>query len=87
MEHSINLAAGHFAQVIAPTSSSQLLKRLKCVLDRADNDDDEDLDGLDAAIEQELGGNTGDDADADAEEADEHHDLDSADAPCSCLLL
>jgi hypothetical protein len=50
MEHTINLAAGHFLMAVSPTSSCKLLKKIKAAVKRSDVDFDAldvSLDGID----------------------------------------
>lgn len=50
MEHTINLAAGHFLMAVSPTSSRKLLKKIKAAVKRSDIDFDAldvSLDGID----------------------------------------
>ncbi len=58
MEHAIHLGAGHFIQVVSPTSAHTVIKKIKKVLRNAELDDDSvDFD----ALEADLGSNDGDD--------------------------
>jgi TATA-binding protein-associated factor Taf7 len=71
MEHALHLAAKHFVEDVSPTSASALLKKVKGVMVNATGEDDEmDLDALNAeldSIEAEIGE---DDDEADAEDYD-----------------
>jgi len=67
MEHALHLGAGHFIQVISPTSGRILVKKIKKVFHDAELDDDNiDLDVLGS----DLGGDDSDNNDDDSEAAE-----------------
>ena len=70
MEHSIDLAACHFIQAVAPLSMQKIIKKLKCTFRDAAIKDTVDLDALDAHIAAGSFDLIGDD-DSEAEEGDE----------------
>lgn len=52
MEHTINLAAGHFLMAVSPTSSRKLLKKIRAALRNSELDGSSiDFDALDASLE------------------------------------
>lgn len=52
MEHTINLAAGHFLMAVSPTSSQKLLKKIKAALRKSELDGSViDFDALDTSLE------------------------------------
>jgi hypothetical protein len=71
MEHTINLAACHFVTAVSPTSTRQLLKKIKAALKCAETDGEYvDLDALDAGLnglDNEGGGDEEDDDDEDVD--------------------
>lgn len=75
MEHAIHLGAGHFIQVVSPTSARTVVKKIKKALRNAKLDDDSvDFD----ALEADLGSNDGDD-DTDTDNDDDGAALEEAD--------
>ena len=67
MEHALHLGAGHFIQVVSPTSGHILVKKIKKVFHDAELDDDNiDLDVLGS----DLGGDDSDNNDDDSEAAE-----------------
>jgi hypothetical protein len=81
MEHAIHLGAGHFIQVVSPTSARILVKKIKKAFHDAQLDDDNiDFD----ALEADLGGDdddndNADDANNEADDNDEDADDEAAD--------
>ena len=81
MEHPIHLGAGHFIQVVSPTSARILVKKIKKAFHDAQLDDDNiDFD----ALEADLGGDdddndNADDANNEADDNDEDADDEAAD--------
>jgi hypothetical protein len=71
MEHALHLAAKHFVEGVAPTSSTSLLQKVKGAMANATRDDTAiDLDALNSeigGIEAAMG--------HDAEEEDEEYDV------------
>ena len=67
MEHAVHLSAGHFIQVVLPTSAHILVKKIKkAFCDAQLNDDNIDFN----ALEADLGGDDDDDND-NADDADD----------------
>jgi hypothetical protein len=50
MEHSIDLAACHFIQAVAPSSKQKIVKKIKCAFEEAAIEDTVNLDALDAHL-------------------------------------
>jgi hypothetical protein len=71
MEHALHLGAGHFIQVVSPTSGRRLVKKIKKALRDAEVDDDNiDFD----ALEANLGCDNNDDNDDDEDDDDDDDD-------------
>jgi hypothetical protein len=88
MEHSIDLAACHFIQDVAPSSTQKVIKKIKHALKDADIEDTVDLDALDAHLasaSRDFDGN----GDSEAEYGDEEifDNFDIADAVGKALAL
>ena len=82
MEHSIDLAACHFIQDVAPSSTQKIIKKIKHALQDADIEDTVDLDALDAHLAlRDFDGN----GDSEAEEIFDNFDI--ADAVGKALAL
>src|SRR5277367_886779 len=81
MEHSIDLAACHFIQDVAPSSTQKIINKIKHALQDADIEDTVDLDALDAHLaSRDFDG----DGDSEAEGID---NFDIADAVGKALAL
>ena len=81
MEHAVHLGAGHFIQVVSPTSARILVKKIKKAFHNAQLDNDNIA--FDA-LEADLGGddddnNNADDANNEADDNDEDADDEAAD--------
>jgi hypothetical protein len=76
MEHAIHVGAGHFIQVVSPTSARVLVMKIKKAFRDAQLDDDNiDFD----ALEADLGGDIDDNDNADANDNNEDADDEAAD--------
>lgn len=86
MEHSIDLAACHFIQDVAPSSTQKIIKKIKHALRDADIEDTVDLDALDAHLASRDFDENGD---SEAEDGDEEifDNFDIADAVGKALAL
>jgi hypothetical protein len=72
MEHIINLGAGHFIKAVSPTSTPNLLKKIKAVFQHAElNGEELDLDTLDAGLEALDAAGDENEEDGDEEDEDE----------------
>jgi hypothetical protein len=84
MEHAIHLGAGHFIQVVSPTSARLLVKKIKRAFrDGELNDDSIDFD----ALEADLRGSSDDDNDDDDGAASEAADFTVGDTIGKSLAL
>ena len=71
MEHAIHVGAGHFIQVVSPTSARVLVTKIKKAFRDAQLDDDNiDFD----ALEADLGGDNDDNDNADANDNEDADD-------------
>ena len=71
MEHALHLAAKHFVEDVSPTSASALLKKVKGAMINATGEDNEmDLDALNAELDSIEAEISEDDDEADAEDYD-----------------
>ena len=67
MEHAIHLSAGHFIQVVSPTSAHILVKKIKKAFHDAQLDDDNiDFNALEADLGDDDDDDNADDADDEA---------------------
>jgi hypothetical protein len=86
MEHSIDLAACHFIQDVAPSLTQKIIKKIKDTLCDADVEDTGDLDVLDAHLASRDFNGSGD---SETEDGDEEifENFDIADAVGKALTL
>jgi hypothetical protein len=80
MEHAVHLGAGHFIQVVSPTSARILVKKIKKAFRNAQLDDDNiDFDALEADLGGDDDNDNADDANNEADDNDEDADDEAAD--------
>ena len=80
MEHAIHVDAGHFIQVVSPTSVCILVKRIKKAFHDAQLDNDNiDFDALEADLGGDDDNDNADDANNEADDNDEDADDKAAD--------
>ena len=86
MEHSIDLAACHFIQDVAPSPTQKIIKKIKHALRDADIEDTVNLDALDVHLASRDFNENGD---SEAEDGDEEifDNFDIADAVGKALAL
>lgn len=86
MEHSIDLAACHFIQEVAPSSTQKIIRKIKDTLWDVDVEDTVDFDALDARL---ASGDFNENGDSEAEDGDEESfkNFDIADAVGKALAL
>ena len=90
MEHSIDLAACHFIQDVAPSSTQKIIKKIKDTLRDADVEDTGDLDALDAHLAsgaQPEDFNENDDSETEDGDEEIFENFDIADAVGKALAL
>jgi len=72
MEHAVHLGAGHFIQVVSPTSACILVKKIKKAFRNAQLDNDNiDFDALEADLGGDDDNDNADDANNEADDNDE----------------
>jgi hypothetical protein len=80
MEHAVHLGAGHFIQVVSPTSACILVKKIKKAFHNAQLDDDNiDFNALEADLGGDDDNDNADDANNEADDNDEDADDKAAD--------